>query len=60
MEALRVIAESWPIAVMFGFACLTFVVLRIKRAFETANDRDLAYKASQAREVSTYKGNQND
>lgn len=57
MEILRIVSGSWPIAVMFIALCVAGVVLYVIQWFKRADREDKAYRAAQAREISTYKGN---
>ena len=57
MEVLRIVASSWPIAVMFIALCVAGIVLYVIHEIKRADREDKAYRAAQAREISTYKGN---
>lgn len=57
MQVLQIVASSWPIAVMFIALCVAGVVLYVIQGFKSADREDKAYRAAQAREISTYKGN---
>lgn len=57
MEVLQIVASSWPLAVMFIALCVAGVVLYVIQWFKRSDRDDKAYRAAQAREVSTYKGN---
>lgn len=58
MEILSIIASSWPIAVMFIALCTAGVALYIIQWFKRSDREDKAMRASQAREISTYRGNE--
>jgi hypothetical protein len=48
LEALGIVAGSWPIAVMFLGLIIGGVVLYLIRWFKQADKEDKAYRASQA------------
>jgi uncharacterized membrane-anchored protein len=48
IEVLRVVAGSWPLAVMFLGAVAGGIALYIVRWFKQANREDKAYRATQA------------
>ena len=48
MEFLRIVAASWPIAVMFIAICVSGIVLYVIKQSERWRREDKAYRASQA------------
>ena len=48
MEVLRIISESWPLAVMFIAICVAGVVLYVINWFKRSDMEDKAIRASQA------------
>ena len=60
MEVLQIVASSWPLAVMFIALCVAGVVLYVIQWFKRADREDKAMRAAQAREITTYKGNERD
>jgi uncharacterized membrane protein len=52
LDYLKVIAGSFPIAVMFIAFCVAVVVIYIVRSIRRAEADDKAYRAAQARAVS--------
>lgn len=58
MQVLAIIASSWPLAVMFIALLAASLALYIIRWVKVADREDKAYRAAQAREVATYRGNE--
>ena len=48
MEALKIIAESWPIAIMVLGVMVAGVVLYLIRWFKQSDREDKAYRSEQA------------
>jgi hypothetical protein len=55
MEALKIVSESWPFAIMFIAACVALVAFYITRQIEKSAERDRSYRAESARNVTTVK-----
>jgi predicted membrane-bound mannosyltransferase len=48
MEVLRIISESWPLAIMFIAVCVAGVILYLINWFKRSDLEDKAIRASQA------------
>ena len=54
LEVLKVVAASWPIAIMFIAAVSGSLALYLIRWFKKADEQDKAYRASKAVTVRDY------
>lgn len=57
MEALKIISESWPLAVMFIATCGAGVLFYLIRWRKQADLDDKAYRATQAVAVQQHRDN---
>lgn len=53
MEALQIIANSWPFAVAFVALCVAATLWRLIAYFRKSDQEDRAYKADAAKTVTT-------
>jgi hypothetical protein len=58
VEVLSIVAASWPIAVMFIAVCIAGITLYVINWIKRDNREDKAMRAAQAREITTYPGNE--
>lgn len=58
MEYLRIVSDSWPIAIMFIALLAAGLVLYLINWFKRMDREDKAIRAAQAREITTFPGNQ--
>lgn len=53
MQALEIISKSWPLAIMFAALIVGAIAFRLISAFRQSDKENIAYRASQARDVTT-------
>jgi membrane protein implicated in regulation of membrane protease activity len=55
IEALQIVASSWPFAIVTVSLIAGITIFAIIRQFRTWDREDKGYRASQARDVTTYR-----